>query len=180
MSQVETYYIGKVKHSQASIILNRSEFTSELLLRSHEDGLQMLRSVRSVTKAITGQSQMRGFISRLGAASSFPKTIRPSRSEIQNGQVTAQNLEIAIRSLHQDGLVVVEDAIPHECLDRLNEKMVQDAKTLQARKENSPFNYNPGNIQQDPPPVREYFDSQIFLSRSLSLLLCLVCPICAL
>lgn len=50
-------------------------------------------------------------------------------------------------------------------LDRLNEKMVQDAHKLYARKENSPFNYNPNNLQQDPSPMREYFESQIFLSK---------------
>lgn len=97
--------------------------------------------------------------------SSLPTSIRPSRDEIRNRKLTPQNLEVAIRSLHHDGLVVVEDAIPHEALDRLNDKMVEDAYTLQSKKENSPYNYNPGNIQQDPPPVREYFDTDIFLSR---------------
>lgn len=69
-----------------------------------------------------------------------------------------------MRSLHQDGLVVVENAIPHDCLDRLNEKMVADAYILQAKKEDGPFNYNPGNIQQDAPPVRKHFDPRIFMS----------------
>lgn len=72
-----------------------------------------------------------------------------------------------MRSLHRDGLVVIEDLIRHDVLDRLNEKMVQDAFILQARKEDSPYNYNRGNIQQDPPPVKEYFDTSIFLSEFL-------------
>ena len=97
--------------------------------------------------------------------SSLPTSIRPSRDEIKNKRLTPQNLEVAIRSLYHDGLVVVEDAIPHEALDRLNAKMVEDAYALQSKKENSPYNYNPGNIQQDPPPVRDYFDTDIFLSR---------------
>ena len=96
---------------------------------------------------------------------SLPTSIRPSRDEIRNKRLTPQNLEVAIRSLHHDGLVVVEDAIPHDALDRLNSKMVKDAYTLQSKKESSPYNYNPGNIQQDPPPVREHFDTDIFLSR---------------
>ncbi|KUL83465.1 hypothetical protein ZTR_10936 [Talaromyces verruculosus] len=96
--------------------------------------------------------------------SSYPISIRPSNLEIQNGRLSSQNLEIAIRSLHQDGLVVVEDAIPHDVLDHLNEKMVQDAYTLQARKADSPYNYNPGNIQQDAPPVKKYFASSIFMN----------------
>jgi hypothetical protein len=97
-------------------------------------------------------------------ASSYPISIRPSAIEIKNGQLSPQNLEIAIRSLYHDGLVVVENAVPHAALDRLNEKMVRDAYDLQRRKENSPYNYNRGNIQQDPPPVKDYFDPGIFLS----------------
>ena len=53
--------------------------------------------------------------------------------------------------------------IPHEVLDTLNEKMVQDAYELQGRKA-SPFNYNKGNIQQDPPLTGEWFSDEIFLS----------------
>lgn len=71
-----------------------------------------------------------------------------------------------MRSLHQDGLVVIENAIPHDCLDRLNKKMIEDAYSLQSRKGDSPFNYNPGNIQQDAPPVNEYFEPSIFMSMS--------------
>ncbi|RJE21384.1 Phytanoyl-CoA dioxygenase family protein [Aspergillus sclerotialis] len=93
-----------------------------------------------------------------------PTCITPSKPELQSGRLTPQNLEVAIRSLYNDGLVVVNDVIPHSHLDRLNEKMVQDAYTLQARKEDSPFNYHPNNLQQDPPPMREYFESDIFLN----------------
>jgi hypothetical protein len=88
--------------------------------------------------------------------------IRPSATEIKNGQLTPQNLEVAIRSLYHDGLVVVENAVPHAALDRLNEKMVRDAYALQSRKENSPYNYNRANLEQDPPPVKDHFDSDIF------------------
>lgn len=98
-------------------------------------------------------------------ASSYPTIIRPSATEITNGQLTPQNLEIAIRSLYHDGLVVVENAVPHAALDWLNEKMVPDAYTLQSRREDSPYNYNRGNIQQDPPPVKDYFDRDVFLSK---------------
>ncbi|KAJ5580079.1 uncharacterized protein N7459_006064 [Penicillium hispanicum] len=96
---------------------------------------------------------------------SHPITITPTKNEIANGRLASENLEVAIRSLHRDGLVVVNDVIPHEMLDRLNSKMVKDAYKLYARKENSPFNYTPNNLQQDPPPMREHFESQIFLSK---------------
>ncbi|KAE8354413.1 hypothetical protein BDV28DRAFT_156248 [Aspergillus coremiiformis] len=101
---------------------------------------------------------------RRNIISSTPTSITPTPSEIKNRQLSPQNLEIAMRSLHHDGLVVVENVVPHEALDQLNHKMVEDAYTLQNRKEDSPYNYNPGNIQQDPPPVRRYFDPDIFLN----------------
>lgn len=100
----------------------------------------------------------------LSTTNSYPNAIKPSKSEIQNGQLGPESLEVAIRSLYHDGLVVVNDVVPHDMLDRLNEKMIQDANTLFARKENSPFNYNPNNIQQGAPPIREYFEPQIFMS----------------
>ena len=62
--------------------------------------------------------------------------------------------------LHRDGLFIVEGAIPHDCLDRLNETMVADAYVLQAKKEDGPL----GSIQQDAPPVRKHFDPRIFMS----------------
>jgi hypothetical protein len=97
--------------------------------------------------------------------SSHPISIRPSRAELDTSKLSPQNLEVAIRSLHQDGLVMIEDVIPHKALDYLNEKMVLDSLALQGRKNDGPYNYNRGNIQQDPPPVRQYFDKNIFLSR---------------
>ncbi|KAL1642488.1 hypothetical protein SLS61_009703 [Didymella pomorum] len=78
-----------------------------------------------------------------------------------------RNLEIATRALARDGLVVLEDLIDFESLDRLNDKMVQDAYHLQSLKD-SPFNYNKGNIQQDPPMTAEWFDGSIYTSRFLS------------
>lgn len=97
--------------------------------------------------------------------SSQPVSIRPSRVELNESRLSPQNLEVAIRSIHQDGLVMIEDVIPHKPLDYLNRKMVADGFTLQARKNDGPYNYNRGNIQQDPPPVRQYFDKNIFLSK---------------
>lgn len=75
-------------------------------------------------------------------ASSLPCTIKPSIQEIATGRLGERNLETAMRSLHEDGLVVVADVVPHDQLDHLNAKMVADARTLQARGKDMPFNYN--------------------------------------
>lgn len=84
-------------------------------------------------------------------ASTYPTAIKPSKDEISSGRLASRNLETAIRCLHEDGLVVIEDAIPHEDLDRLNAKMVQDARTLQSRGKDMPFNYNVGNSESHYP-----------------------------
>ena len=96
--------------------------------------------------------------------SNSPVTVSPSSEEISTGRLGPRNLEKAVRSLHEDGLVVVSDVVPHEDLDHLNEKMRQDARTLQARGKDMPFNYNVGNIQQDAPPVKAFFHKSIFLN----------------
>lgn len=84
-------------------------------------------------------------------ASTLPHTIRPSRDEVAAGRLSSRNLEAAVRSLHLDGLVVVSDVIQHSVLDHLNAKMVEDARILQARGKDGPFNYNVGNIVGFPP-----------------------------
>lgn len=99
-----------------------------------------------------------------GGKATLPVSIRPSSTEIEAYKLNDRNLETAVRHLYQDGLVVVEDVVPHEHLDLLNEKMVQDARTLQSRGEDSPFNYNQGNLQQGAPPVAKYFLPSIFSS----------------
>ncbi|KAH7214832.1 hypothetical protein DER44DRAFT_762727 [Fusarium oxysporum] len=88
--------------------------------------------------------------------------VRPSAQEVKNWTLDSRNLEKAVRHMHRDGLVVVEDVVPHEDIDILNKKMIEDAHTLQARGDKGPFNYNKGNIQQDAPPVSEYFSPSIF------------------
>ncbi|GKT76131.1 phytanoyl-CoA dioxygenase [Colletotrichum tofieldiae] len=91
-----------------------------------------------------------------------PATIRPSDTEIREQALSPRNLELAVRHLHADGLVVVQDAVPHADLDALNRKMVQDALHLRSLGDKGPFNYNLGNLQQDPPPVAEHFYTSIF------------------
>ncbi|KAF1846498.1 phytanoyl-CoA dioxygenase family protein [Cucurbitaria berberidis CBS 394.84] len=96
-------------------------------------------------------------------SSSTPISIVPSPTELKHGRISQRNLEIAIRALARDGLVVIEAMVDHSILDRLNAKMVHDAYKLQASKD-SPFNYNKGNIQQDPPLTEEWFSDDIFIN----------------
>ncbi len=93
-----------------------------------------------------------------------PISIIPTANEIKQGRLSQKNLEMAIRALSRDGLVVLEDVIDHAVLDRLNQKMIEDAYYLQSKKD-SPFNYNKGNIQQDPPMTDKWFSDEIFISQ---------------
>jgi len=95
---------------------------------------------------------------------SVPISICPSDNELTNGQLGSRNLELAVKALHDDGLVIIEDVFNHDHLDHLNKAMVEDAYTLQARKDASPFNYNKGNIQQEPPPTKEHFNKDLFMN----------------
>ncbi|KAI5921438.1 hypothetical protein F4810DRAFT_712476 [Camillea tinctor] len=118
-----------------------------------------LRKGAHITTAFTGARLLSS------AAVRMPRVIRPSTAEIKSSRLNERNLELAVRSMHEDGLVVVEDVVPHEHLDHLNEKMVRDARELQARGEDGPFNYNVGNLQQDAPPWAEYFYPSVFTNR---------------
>ncbi|KAH0383854.1 phytanoyl-CoA dioxygenase family protein, partial [Aureobasidium melanogenum] len=96
--------------------------------------------------------------------SSTPITIAITSEELAARKLGWHNLELATRALHRDGLVVLKDVIEHTKLDALNKTMVQDALKLQALGDDGPFNYNKGNIQQDPPMTKSHFDSSIFLN----------------
>lgn len=105
-------------------------------------------------------------LTRSRLLSTSPFVVQPSSQEIEEQVLGPRNLELAVRHVHRDGLVVVADVVPHDHLDFLNEKMVQDARALQARGKDGPFNYNQGNLQLDAPPVAEYFQPAIFTSQS--------------
>lgn len=112
----------------------------------------------------------RAFATIATPLTNHPHIIKPSLAEQQAQRLSPRNLEQAVCHVHRDGLVVVEDAVPLSDLDHLNSKMVQDARALQARGEDGPFNYNLGNLQQDAPPVAEFFSTNVFTSKSSSAL----------
>lgn len=61
----------------------------------------------------------KGFLNlqHLRNTSTLPHTIKPSQHEIPTGRLGPRNLEVATSRLHEDGLVVISDIIPHEDLD---------------------------------------------------------------
>ncbi|GAA5874924.1 hypothetical protein JCM8547_003612 [Rhodosporidiobolus lusitaniae] len=98
------------------------------------------------------------------ASSPSIRSIRPSAAELEAGRLTQRNLQKALEALHTDGMFALEDVVHHGALDKLNTRMLKDTKALMDMGDNGPFNYNKGNIQQDPPVEPDTFDRSIFLN----------------
>ena len=94
---------------------------------------------------------VRGYATKVvSKLSPLPICVKVTPHEVRIKSLTWQNLELATRALHRDGLVVLENVIEHSKLDFLNKKMLEDARTLQERKEKSPYNYNKGYFVYSP------------------------------
>ncbi|KAL3477444.1 hypothetical protein BJX99DRAFT_269853 [Aspergillus californicus] len=86
-----------------------------------------------------------------------PTLITLSPTELSSTKISSHNLQAAIEALHQDGLVVLANAVSTEHLDKLNERMVPEAKTLYARSStHRNFGSKTGNIQQEPVLEKEF------------------------
>ncbi|KAF8579387.1 hypothetical protein K439DRAFT_1359683 [Ramaria rubella] len=91
-------------------------------------------------------------------------SIKPTVIEIRAGRLTPQHIQHALEALHEDGMVMIDGAIPqHDQIDKLNEHMVNDALVLRDSPQ-MPFNYNKGNIQQNPPLTPALFFPSVFFN----------------
>ena len=86
-----------------------------------------------------------------------------TKAEVESGVMTPEHLRAAVNALREDGFVVLNDVVDTAHLDILHERMMEDLQILQARKD-APFNWNIGNIQQDPPPFPPYLFRDILLN----------------
>jgi len=82
-------------------------------------------------------------------------TVSVSAREVAAGHLDAENLVIANRALKEDGIVMLKDIIDPEHIAVLREKVMEDVD-LFVNRPNAPFNWNRGNVQQDPPPFPPY------------------------
>lgn len=82
---------------------------------------------------------------------SEPKLIELSPEELRTKKIGSHNLQAAVEALHQDGLVVLKNAVDVDHLDKLNARMVPEAKELCERPStHRNFGQTTGNIQQEP------------------------------
>ncbi|KAK4943108.1 hypothetical protein LTR10_017307 [Elasticomyces elasticus] len=88
--------------------------------------------------------------------------VRLTSEELAAKKIGSHNLQKAVEGLHRDGLIVLENAVSVEILDKLNARMVPEAKTLFA-KEATHRNFGPktGNIQQEPVAEKDYIFQDI-------------------
>lgn len=83
-------------------------------------------------------------------------------SELRHGRMSATHLDQALEAMRRDGFVVLEQAVDHEPLDILKQRMDRDFRELLAFCET--IGGNPretGHLQQGPPPFAPYVFSQI-------------------
>jgi len=90
-------------------------------------------------------------------------TIDVSEDDRAAGGLTGEALRIAVEALRTDGFVVLNDVVDPAHLDVLHERITADIAALQARPD-APYNWNPGNLQQDPPPFPPYLFSDVLLN----------------
>ncbi|KAH6655212.1 hypothetical protein BKA67DRAFT_534145 [Truncatella angustata] len=83
--------------------------------------------------------------------------IELSVEELACKKMGSHNLQAAVEALHRDGIVALKNAVNVEHLDKLNARMVPEAKELYARPTtHRNFGNDTGNIQQEPVLENEY------------------------
>lgn len=76
------------------------------------------------------------------------------------GRLSGDSLRAAVDAVRSDGFVVLNDVVDPAHLDILHQRMIDDLDALRARPD-APYNWNAGNLQQDPPPFPPYLFSDV-------------------
>lgn len=90
-------------------------------------------------------------------------TVMVTTEEIERRALSEANRELAVRAITEEGHVVLDGVVDTVALDTLHERMLEDLELL-LKREDTPFNWNVGNIQQDPPPFPPYLFHDILLN----------------
>jgi ectoine hydroxylase-related dioxygenase (phytanoyl-CoA dioxygenase family) len=80
--------------------------------------------------------------------------------ERRAGRLSAERLAEAVRAVREDGYVLLNDLIDPAILAPIRDRMLADVEKILAR-DDVPFNFNSGNIQQDPPPFPPYLSREV-------------------
>jgi Phytanoyl-CoA dioxygenase (PhyH) len=90
-------------------------------------------------------------------------TIDVSEDARAAGRLSGDELRSAVDALRTDGFVLLNGVVDLAHLDALHERMIGDLDALLARSD-VPFNWNVGNLQQDPPPFPPYLFDDVLIN----------------
>jgi hypothetical protein len=74
-----------------------------------------------------------------------------------------EHLRRAVAAIREDGFVVLNGVVDTSHLGVLHARMLEDLEALQ-RREDAPYNWNAGNVQQDPPPFPPYLFKDVLVN----------------
>ncbi|KAG8747720.1 hypothetical protein FRC10_011848 [Ceratobasidium sp. 414] len=133
----------------------------------------LLRATRTRTSPRILQASSKPFFLRVARARTLAthaspvtpllRSLKPSPAELTARKLGPRNVRLALEALQEDGIVAIEGVVGERELDALNSRMVPDAYKLRDMKD-GPYNYNRGNVQQDPPPEPGLFFKDVFLN----------------
>lgn len=92
---------------------------------------------------------------------SKPVVISLTKKETESRRMSPRRLKQAVEAIRRDGYVVIENAVPHEPLDMLREKMDQDSRVLIDREQWGGAGQLKGHLQQGPPPFAPFVFREI-------------------
>ncbi|WWC88373.1 uncharacterized protein L201_003284 [Kwoniella dendrophila CBS 6074] len=108
------------------------------------------------------------------ARTDSPAVIKLSDEERTTGVLTASNLYEAVAAFHRDGLVVLDNAIPVQIIDKLNDRMMIDTDRI-VKGTVKGVHWNQGiecgNLSQVPPLEKGYMFPEIYANKSASTVL---------
>lgn len=84
--------------------------------------------------------------------------------ELSTKQISSYNLQIALEGLHRDGICVISNGVDPAHCDKLNSRMVEEAKILYGRPQTARNFDVYGNIQQEPVNDCEYIFEDIIVN----------------
>ena len=84
-----------------------------------------------------------------------------TKKETESRRMSPRRLKQAVEAIRRDGYVVIENAVPHEPLDMLREKMDQDSKILIDREQWGGAGQLKGHLQQGPPRSHPLFFARL-------------------
>jgi ectoine hydroxylase-related dioxygenase (phytanoyl-CoA dioxygenase family) len=92
--------------------------------------------------------------------------IRISELERSSARLSRQTVQRSVEEFHRNGLVVLENAIGHNAIDHVYQRMLED---FHKQRESKTVHWNQGrgsgNISQTPPLLREYLHEEIWANR---------------